>query len=651
MASRQRFGLADLIGITIALTGLSIWAGFPNQLADMKFMALGVGGAVIIPIAALRIYRYGRSPQGRYRLSPFWIMQTAAAVFILWTVLSLALSDAPWQNGAAGALGRNVGAFALIAAIGLFMGAATLAPWEIRRTINYVLVIAAVEVFAGVLQFLGFPLTTGLPTPAGEVVGTLGLPEVATAYYALLILLLLGRVFGAGESAFQRSAGSILSIVLIIFMVRLGTLPGQIALIAGIGVITFIYVFNKVSFDRWRRLGVALGGLVAGWVVSGALILWALPKLITPAQETQLDLLEYWSTGWNTIAGLPVFGTGPDSLRRFAGEFQSDSLVALLGAEVKTDDARNIFLTLGANLGVIAMLCAILILIGSAVLAIRRAMIGFGDSSPADSSSGDSNSLLDSVALLASVTAALVAFITLSFLSIMSLATLSLGLCVAGLALSLSLPREEKMEIELSKSERAMQTARRKQLGKDHLEEKREPIEPSQIIATLVGVVLVVAFLAVGRGYLDAAGSAGARLDPVGATQVMTNPLAPCDVRNSIARATIAGLPNEDAIDPVRAAVELDPRCGFLIHFQSELAVNTADWELAAESTQQGIEFDPLLPAAWVLRGYYFLGVGDTAGAQEALAAGEAAAALTGQDETAASQLASLKDRIASMAP
>jgi hypothetical protein len=525
------------------------------------------------------------------------------------------------------------------------MASATLAPWEIRRTINYVLVIAAVEVFAGALQILGFPLTTGLPTPAGEVVGTLGLPEVATAYYALLILLLLGRVFGAGESAFQRSAGSILSIVLVVFMVRLGTLPGQIALIAGIGVITYIYVFNKVSFDRWRRLGVALGGLVVGWVVSGALILWALPKLITPAQETQLDLLEYWSTGWNTIAGLPVFGTGPDSLRRFAGEFQSESLVALLGAEVKTDDARNIFLTLGANLGVIAMLCAVVILVGSAVLAIRRAMIGFGDSSELDSSSGDS------VALLASVTAALVAFITLSFLSIMSLATLSLGLCVAGLALSLSLPREEKMEIELSKSERAMQTARRKQLGKDHLEEKREPIEPSQIIATLVGVVLVVAFLAVGRGYLDAAGLGSARLDPVAAKEVMTNPLAPCDVRNSIARATIAGLPNADAIEPVRAAVELDPRCGFLIHFQSELAINTADWELAAESTGQGIEYDRLLPAAWVLRGYYFLGVGDTASAQEALAAGEAAAALTGQDEAAASQLASLKDRISSMAP
>ena len=656
MASRQRFGLADLIGITIALTGLSIWAGFPNQLADMKFMALGVGGAVVIPIAALRIYRYSKSPQGRYRLSLFWLMQTAAAVFILWTVLSLALSDAPWQNGAAGALGRNVGAFALIAAVGLFMASATLAPWEIRRTINYVLAIAAVEVFAGLLQFLGFPLTTGLPTPAGEVVGTLGLPEVATAYYALLILLLLGRVFGAGESAFQRSAGSILSIVLIIFMVRLGSLPGQIALIVGIGVITYIYVFNKFTFDRWRRLGVSLGGLVVGWVVSGALILWALPKLITPAQETQLDLLEYWSTGWNTIAGLPIFGTGPDSLRRYAGEFQSDSLVGLLGAEVKTDDARNIFLTLGANLGVIAMLCAIVIVIGSAVLAIRRAMLGFGDSSPAhfspaDSNSGDSVAVLNSVSLLASVTAGLVAFITVSLLSIMSLATLSLGLCVAGLALSLSLPRDEKIEIELSKSERAMQTARRKQLGKDHLEEKRKPIEPSQIIATVVGVVLVVVFLAVGRGYLDAAGLGSARLDPVAAREVMTNPLSPCDVRNSIARATISGLPNADAIEPVRAAVELDPRCGFLIHFQSELAINTADWELAAESTEQGIEFDPLLPAAWVLRGYYFLGVGDTAGAQEALAAGEAAAALTGQDEAAASQLASLKDRIASMAP
>ncbi len=249
------------------------------------------------------------------------------------------------------------------------------------------------------------------------------------------------------------------------------------------------------------------------------------------------------------------------------------------------------------------------------------------------------------------MTAALIAFITVSLLSVMSLATLSLGLCVAGLAFALSLHRDAQMEIEMSKSERAMQTARRKQMGKEHVEEKREPIAPSQIIAAVVSVVLVIGFIFIGRGYLDAAGLGSARLDPVAAEQVMTDPMSPCDVRNSIARATIAGLPNPDAIGPVRAAVEFDPRCGFLIHFQSELAINTADWELAAESTEQGIQFDPLLPAAWVLRGFYLLGVGDTAGAQEALAAGDAAAALTGQDEAAASQLASLRDRIASMTP
>jgi len=638
--SRQRFGLADLVGITIALTGLSIWAGFPNQLADMKFMALGVGGAVVIPFALTRIYRYWKSPQGRYRLSPFWVMQSAAVVFILWTLISLVVSQASWQNGVTGALGRNVGAVALIAAVGLFMSSATLAPWEVRRIVNYVLAIAAVEVFAGILQFLGFSLTTGLPTPAGEVVGTLGLPEVATGYYALLVVLLFGRVLGAGESAFQRSAGSILSIILILFMVRLGSLPGQIALVIGVGVVAYIYVFNllgseRVAANRVRQVVVALGALIGGWVVSGALMLWALPKLITPAQETGLDAMAYWSTGWNTITGLPIFGTGPDSLRRFAGEFQSDSLVSLLGAEIKTDDAHNIFLTIGANLGVIAMLGAIIILIGSAVLALRRSIIG----------------PVESVSLIASITAALIAFITVSLLSIMSLATLSLGLCIAGLAFSLSMHRDEKIEIEMSKSERAMQTARRKQLGKENVEEKREPIALSQIISAVVSVVLVVVFLFVGRGYLDAAGLVTARLDPVAAEEVMTNPTSPCDVRNSIARATIAGLPNADAIGPVRAAVEVDPRCGFLIHFQSELAINTADWELAAESTERGIEYDPLLPAAWVLRGYYFLGVGDTAGAQEALALGEAAAALTTQDAAAASQLASLKDRIAATSP
>ena len=55
-----------------------------------------------------------------------------------------------------------------------------------------------------------------------------------------------------------------------------------------------------------------------------------------------------------------------------------------------------------------------------------------------------------------------------------------------------------------------------------------------------------------------------------------------------------------------------------MINFASVVLVQQQRFDEAASYTAEGLEFDPLLDLAWVLRSRYYLGVGDIAAAEAA---------------------------------
>ena len=75
-------------------------------------------------------------------------------------------------------------------------------------------------------------------------------------------------------------------------------------------------------------------------------------------------------------------------------------------------------------------------------------------------------------------------------------------------------------------------------------------------------------------------------------------------------------------------ATNLDRRCPPMINFASDVLVQQQSLEEAATFTAEGVEFDPLLDLAWVLRSRYFLGIGDIPAAEAAAAEARRVAAL-----------------------
>ena len=65
-------------------------------------------------------------------------------------------------------------------------------------------------------------------------------------------------------------------------------------------------------------------------------------------------------------------------------------------------------------------------------------------------------------------------------------------------------------------------------------------------------------------------------------------------------------------------ATDLDRRCPPMISFASDVLVQQQRVDEAAAYTAEGVEFDPLLDLAWMLRSRHYLGVGKGAAAEGA---------------------------------
>ena len=127
----------------------------------------------------------------------------------------------------------------------------------------------------------------------------------------------------------------------------------------------------------------------------------------------------------------------------------------------------------------------------------------------------------------------------------------------------------------------------------------------------LVGVVLVGAQMA-------AANAVQSVDSQEKALAYISKSLTPCPLRVNVTQQVIQQLPAEVSVPATYEATGIDPRCAPMINFQSNVAVQQEDLEVAGPSTEDGVTFDSLLDYAWLLRSRYLLLTGDIAGAEAA---------------------------------
>jgi O-antigen ligase len=129
--------------------------------------------------------------------------------------------------------------------------------------------------------------------------------------------------------------------------------------------------------------------------------------LLATGEGTTASLrVELWRTSWRMAQENPVFGVGPDAFGRSFDAFRSDRFLRVYGSEILATDPHNLFMSQLAGQG-FPGLVALLLLLGSAVVLLKRARRRLGRLSAAMShlSPGEGEK-----ALLGGVCAALLAY-------------------------------------------------------------------------------------------------------------------------------------------------------------------------------------------------------------------------------------------------
>ncbi len=585
----RRFGLADGVGLVAALVAVAYLPGMADPLTYPKLLVLVAGGLALAPAVALR-WRAGSRPQ-----IGVLIAAGAATGILVWGAIAMIGSGAPWAVSLFGWWGRGDGWLAWLGALVLLLGAVALDRGEVARVITWLMGGATVVGLVGVIQAAGVAFPQG--GVGGSVIGLMGNTNFASGYFAMMGVVALGRAL-THAALWQRIWAGILFVVLAVLAVLTQAQQGPAALAAGVVALGVAYAL--LYRGRWRTAGLGAAAVV---VLAGVGLLaasfFAVGPLARLWSETTFDIRqEYWQSAWNIMNGQPIFGTGPDGFARYVGEYRPESYVELLGPVLRVSAAHNIALQFGAVIGWLGLILWIVAFFGAASLLLVRIV----------------RAPVASIGLTASVFGALVTYLVQGMVSIDMLPLLATGWLIAGLAIALS--REPLTQEPAPGPPARTRKAKAKSVS-------RTPVAfdgpKAPVWVPVTGGVLALGGVILVGVQIGAANAVQSLNSQESAVAFISNPLSPCPLRIQTTQQVIQQLPSEVSVPATYDATGLDPRCAPMINFESDLALQTGDLERASMSTQLGIEFDPLLDLAWVLRAQYLLASGDVGGAQAAL--------------------------------
>jgi O-antigen ligase len=585
----RKFGLADGLGLVGALVAIAYVPSGVDPLTYPKLLILVAGGLALAPAVVQRAR--SRPSRGMAVL----VIAGAGTGIVIWGAIAIIGSGAPWAVSLFGWWGRGDGWLAWLGALVLLLGAVTLDRQEVARVVTWLLGGATVVALVGLVQAAGVAFPQG--GVGGSVTGLMGNTNFASGYFAIIGVLALGRAL-THAALWQRIWAGILFVVLAVLAVLTQAQQGPAALAAGVVALGVAYAL--LYRGRWRTAGLGAAAVV---VLAGAGLLaasfFAVGPLARLWSETTFDIRqEYWQSAWNIMNGQPIFGTGPDGFARYVGEYRPESYVELLGPVLRVSAAHNIALQFGAVIGWLGLALWVIAFFGATVLLLARTV----------------RAPVVSIGLTASVFGALVTYLIQGMVSIDMLPLLATGWLVAGLAIALS--REPLADKPAPEPPAQTRKAKAKSVSRTPVAFDT-PKTPVWIPVT--GGVLALGGAILVGAQIGAANAVQSLNSQEAAVAFISNPLSPCPLRIQTTQQVIQQLPSEVSVPATYDATSLDPRCAPMINFESDLALQTGDLTRASVSTRLGIEFDPLLDLAWVLRAQYLLQEGDLDGAQAAL--------------------------------
>lgn len=600
----RRFGLPDTLGITVSLVCLVWWAPNNDYLAGPKLLVLLGGGLAVLPAGIFR-WRSGRAPN-RAGI----VLVGIAAALPIWSIISWLGSGAPFAGSLLGWWGRSNGILSLIGAAALLFAASSLTRQEFGRVVTWLLAGGALIAVVGLFQLAGNQVVGGTPDPS--LITTMGNINFSAAYFAIILVLAVGRVLDSTYTQIMRGSAGALAIVTAALIFVNGSEQGPAAAAGGLLALAVLWSLSYRGPRRTLALA-ATGGVVLVAAAATVASFAGLGPLAGLWQSVNFRVRQgTWLTAWDTMQAMPVFGTGPDGLQRYANQYSPDFYVQLVGVKTQLSAAHNVPLQYGATLGWIGLLLWGVLMVGVGVALVVSA--------------ARSRRVLSFT--VASVGGAFVAYVVQAQVSIDVGGLLALGWLLAGMGIAASCGRpphgQEAATPPAAPVGRGSTPPKRRDSsaskGSQSLERPRLGVP---IWVPVAGVILGAAGVAVGSVPVAIDSRTVGEVPSNQLVSLVESPWTPCSVRIPLLQLAVSQLPAQVSVPALYNSAELDERCDNVAQLEADFALQEQDVARADRSTLASITYNPNDAASWVLRARYHLLIGDVAAAESDYAVAE----------------------------
>lgn len=344
------------VGVLLGLISIatSPWTTY-DPINPVKFLLLGICGSICLVFLIIN----------RKRIQLNKIVLLAPLVFILQALISSLFSESNFSQVVYGHYGRYFGLFTWVMLFSIMVYLSLFQ--EFSFLLRVFLITGFVSFTYSVIQYFGND-----PAPwqkkFSPIIGFLGNPNFQSSFLGLFLVAVCGLLLLKLKSPMQAIFLFLVVIGIAQLILSSGSIQGLFVAVTGVASFGMYFLFTKSFVKTFWSL--ATSGLITlvFFVISVVGVGPLAPFLHKGTLAVRGD---YWLAALSMARDHILTGVGPDQFWTWYRFYRHQDALTRVNAEVVTDSAHNGYLDIAANLGIIALI-AYLALLVYAIIAISR---------------------------------------------------------------------------------------------------------------------------------------------------------------------------------------------------------------------------------------------------------------------------------------
>jgi hypothetical protein len=329
---QQQKSLTNVLSVGLFLVSVTVvTGGLTDPVNVPKLLLLGVLAMAMLGILG--------SFNPKLFLDGDWPTKVALCTFLVFSGISIAVSNSPLTQNIYGAYGRNNGFLAYFCLSILFFAATLINTRRNQLVILKSLLYVGVVNLAYCLWVIAFGDFIPWNNPYGNILGTFGNPNFIGAFFGIFFGVLLA--LGSGSDATKNFRLSLIFLLpLTLFaIIDSQAIQGRVLAVLSVGIVGIFLIYFRYSRGI-TFLFILLCTAIGSLALAGAFQKGPLAEII---YKTSVSLRgQYWLAAWNTGQANPFSGVGMDAFGDWYRRSRDARAIELPGVNTVVNTAHNV---------------------------------------------------------------------------------------------------------------------------------------------------------------------------------------------------------------------------------------------------------------------------------------------------------------------